>query len=470
MFLSVKSLVLIMTVTSALVDFSRSAPVKNRFLTTKELEEVIVRYLDEYYEKHIGQAQPTDRSFRGRNDSSRKKVDIYDVMQGDQPVEDGNNVENRQQPSNSTGNLTDINALQASRNRTKDNWIQLLKMNILQQVGRVNSSGANMMFNKTSPLNLTQFFPMNEQSNPLEEFISKKIRTFYPSCSAPEGVTQEFKAEEKMMNLYFNYTQDDQTNQIAEATLRLHALILKNSTHLENVNCTHRREEEEKVYRISAYYYVKNQKNKRKTKKRLCDSRVIAETSRYVELNMANAVRAWNKEQNLGLAVEVEDQDGKSMKTEKYFMGPSCSVGISTPKPIPNILLDNAEASEQFLRILGRNTTSPPAGTLLLLPTLEVCTLGSPVGGPKGSKLRTKECNLRQLQDQAQKVLEKDKLERLATLTSELRPTASATHRHLRHQRNYLEEKLAESDTKILMTKEQVFELLQSLNLTNIRT
>lgn len=93
----------------------------------------------------------------------------------------------------------------------------------------------------------------------------------------------------------------------------------------------------------------------------------------------------------------------------------------------------------------------------------------SSLNGRSGSKIRGKNCNMRQLQEQAQQLLEKDKLERLATLTSDLRPPNGAAHRHLRHQRNYLEDKLAESDTRILMTKEQVFQLLQSLNLTSIR-
>ncbi|XP_045467962.1 uncharacterized protein LOC123676230 isoform X2 [Harmonia axyridis] len=476
-----ESVVIVLTLISVFLKFSECASVKTREFTTREVEDIILKYLDTMYYNTTKNPLLKDQplSIRKKNGgfeiNLKKTADLYDTMQGDQPVDGENNVENEQKPLNSTGNTTDINVLQASRNRfpvidgeerSKDNWIQLLKMNILQQVGRVNTSDASK-----NSLNLTQLFPNNSnETNPLEEFISKKIRTFYPSCSIPEAPSQEFRTEEKMMNLYFNYTQDDPNNQIGEATLRLHALIQKNSTHAGEANCSHQMEEEEKVYRISAYYYVKNSKGKRRAKKRLCDSRVIAESSRYVELNMANAVRAWNNEQNLGLAVEVEDQDGKLMKTEKYFMGPSCSVGVSTPKPIPNIILDNAASSEQFFRLLGRNSTSPLTGNILLLPTLEVCTLGLPVNPPNSSNLRKRDCNLLQLQDQTHKVLEKDKLERLATLTSELRPSMASTHRHLRHQRNYLDEKLAESDTKILMTKEQVLALFHKLNITNIRT
>lgn len=85
--------------------------------------------------------------------------------------------------------------------RSKDNWIQLLKMNILQQVGRGNSSAA-LIFNKSSPLNLTQIFPNNpNDTNSLEEFISKKIRTFYSSCEFV-GISEEW--EEYRMNFSRN--------------------------------------------------------------------------------------------------------------------------------------------------------------------------------------------------------------------------------------------------------------------------
>ncbi|KAL3271075.1 hypothetical protein HHI36_021574 [Cryptolaemus montrouzieri] len=441
MAVSVKMVVLILTVSSVFLNkFSLSAPYENLTRTSNvDLEIALYNFLDIYYEKYIKNTKYEQDLLKknGIEEREDKKVDIYDTMQGDQPVDEGNNVNVLPPTTNYTGNFSDVNILQASRNRgtigddenrTKDNWIQMLKINILQQVGRANATIAIPGESRLPPLNLTQLFPNTpNETNPLEDLISKKIRTFYPSCSIPEAAEQEFRNDDKLMNLFFNYTEDDQTSKIATATLRMHRIPLENSS-LANPrpkNCTTVSNDEEKLLRVSIYWYLKPQRNKRRGKKRLCDSRVISENARWVELNVANAIKSWNKEQNLGLAIQVEDQDGRTLKAEKYFKGPTCLVGMSTPRPIPSILMDNAGNPEQLSRLLGRNTTTPISSNLPLFPTIDVCILGFPVNYSNIdiSSMRTNACNLKLLHEQAQKLLEKDKLERLASLTSKLRPS-----------------------------------------------
>lgn len=62
-------------------------------------------------------------------------------------------------------------------------------------------------------------------------------------------------------------------------------------------------------------------------KRRLCDSKVIGEHAKWVELSVKPAIRAWSRGRNSGLAVVVEDQDGTVLKADRYFKGASCTVG-----------------------------------------------------------------------------------------------------------------------------------------------
>lgn len=62
-------------------------------------------------------------------------------------------------------------------------------------------------------------------------------------------------------------------------------------------------------------------------KRRLCDSKVVGEHAKWVELSVKPAIRAWSKGRNLGLAVVVEDQEGTILKADRYFKGASCTVG-----------------------------------------------------------------------------------------------------------------------------------------------
>lgn len=107
MFFSKRIIVLVLTVSSVLFRSTKSAPSKNRFVTTAELEDIVVKFLDEYYERNLRK--------QDLEENSRKNVNIYDNMQGDQPYEE-NNVGSQQRAFNLSGNVTDT-VLQASRNR-----------------------------------------------------------------------------------------------------------------------------------------------------------------------------------------------------------------------------------------------------------------------------------------------------------------------------------------------------------------
>lgn len=66
-------------------------------------------------------------------------------------------------------------------------------------------------------------------------------------------------------------------------------------------------------------------------KKRMSDSKVVPENTRWVELSVKPATKSWNRatNKNLRLGVLVEDQENKVLRADKYFKGASCTVGVS---------------------------------------------------------------------------------------------------------------------------------------------
>lgn len=63
-------------------------------------------------------------------------------------------------------------------------------------------------------------------------------------------------------------------------------------------------------------------------KRRLCDSKMVSESSPWIELSVKSATRTWTKNgRNMGLAISVEDQDGATLKASRYFKGATCTVG-----------------------------------------------------------------------------------------------------------------------------------------------
>ncbi|KAF5281374.1 hypothetical protein FQA39_LY17816 [Lamprigera yunnana] len=235
-------------------------------------------------------------------------------------------------------NHTDIEYIRTMRNRresitedrTKDTWIQILKDNILRQVGRVNTTATLFKPREkmdTSGLNISQWMPGFQIPNNAmldDEFFSEKIRSYYPSCDIPKTIDQDLWKDENIMNLYFNleYPQSNGIS-IATSTLRLYRVTLGNTTNLNVDSSCEISSPDEHLMRISIYWYTKSLKRQR-VKRRLSDSKVIGENAKWVELSVLPATKAWNKGKNLGLAITLEDQEGSALKVDKYFKGASC--------------------------------------------------------------------------------------------------------------------------------------------------
>lgn len=115
----------------------------------------------------------------------------------------------------------------------------------------------------------------------------------------------------------------------------------------------------------------------------------------------------------------------------------------ATPKPIPTIIVDAARQAEQFDRansLSGRNSTTTLHRDVPLPPTIDICTLEFPENYTQPSQitsLRVNACNLRKLYEDGQKLAERERLERIATISSLLEPH---NRRHIRHpNKHYLE-------------------------------
>lgn len=372
-------------------------------------------------------------------------------MQGDQPASDATDTDNGVILSYNDGNRNMSDQFIKTRDRLrKENWVEYLKSQILNHIGRTNSTFTKPP--EDPPLtdfNITDIIPKILNTTALDDDqITEKIRSFYPSCDPPQNQDQEqWKDGEEIMNLYFDfdYNTDNKNSNIASATLRLYRLP-QNGTNkfntkkddCENLDST----EEDKLLRVSVYWYTKLQK-KRRVKRRLSDSKVVTENSRWVELSVKPATKAWNRAatKNLGLAILVEDQEGKALKADKYFKGASCTVGVSTPKPIPTIVRDashiQADELDRIHSVLGRNSTSTVYSDLLLLPTVDICYLEFPENTDIShyNSARINACNLRKIHEENQRLAERERVERLATLQF---PSA----RHIRHQRQHRQSKL----------------------------
>ncbi|XP_008194483.1 uncharacterized protein LOC660239 isoform X3 [Tribolium castaneum] len=271
--------------------------------------------------------------------------DNDEQMQSDQPPE--NKID-------SADNMTDY--LRTSRNRqrdfdnddrAKDNWIQVLKENILRQIGRSNMT----VINDDSRTNVSMIPDVFNRTTLDDDHITEKIRSYYPSCEVPTNMEQDVWKDENIMNLYFNNfdNSDEKGLNIATATLRLYRIPTENVTKTtqKSPDCdTSSTTEDEKLLRVSIYWYTRSVR-KKKVKRRLSDSKVIQESARWVELSVKPAARAWSRGRNLGLAILVEDQEGTILKADRLFKGALCMplrnpfrASSSTPLANPTNLTD----------------------------------------------------------------------------------------------------------------------------------
>ncbi|CAH1128764.1 unnamed protein product [Ceutorhynchus assimilis] len=445
------------------INAAPSTNLKNMLHSKQEFEKALDNFLNDYYEEILEQSRSKKSKQSDDDEAVEKKsedsVDVYDQMQGDQAVSDESVVLNY---NGSNRNMSDDVIKTRDRYKRevdgrlrKENWKEYLKSHILGQL-RVNSSNT---FTKPpedptmTDFNITQIIPQLFNSTTLDDdLITEKIRSFYPSCDPPPNQEQDqWKDSEDIMNLFFDFDYTDNRNSnIATATLRLYRLPQNSSAKMETVDDCKPSDsiEEEKLLRVSVYWYTKFQK-KRRVKRRLSDSKVVPETSRWVELSVKPATKAWNKigTRNLGLGILVEDQEGKALRADKYFKGASCTVGVSTPKPIPTIVRDTstiqADELDRIHSLFGRNSTSTVYSDVLLLPTIDICYLEFPENTDitHFDSARINACNLRKIHEENQRLAERERVERLATWHFASSP------RHIRHQRQHRQSKM--NDLKV---------------------
>ncbi|XP_056631059.1 uncharacterized protein LOC130441396 isoform X3 [Diorhabda sublineata] len=266
--------------------------------------------------------------------------DLYDTMQGDQPQEENNIQQIGPTTSGDNRNLS-IEYSRAMRNsqndpdeRSRENRIQELKDTILKYIGRKPEDDV-----PTNSMNISQIIPrvLNITSFSTDDPVTEKIRSFYPSCDIPVNTDQDLWKDDDVMNLYFNFDlfSESRNANIATATLRLYRLPDNNTkTNNDKPDCdVLGTSEEEKLLRISIYWYTKSLK-KRRVKKRLSDSRVISETAKWVELSIKPATKAWTRGRNLGLGVLVEDQEGNVLRADRVFKGTSCTPHQNPSPPL----------------------------------------------------------------------------------------------------------------------------------------
>ncbi|KAK4877825.1 hypothetical protein RN001_010331 [Aquatica leii] len=445
---------LILVVVVIFVKFACSVPVNQHVKFQQEVNSVsdqeddversLIEYLDWYYDEYVDQ---------NKNDINEDE-DIYERMQSDQPAsQDFGPLSSlfvnlsSMESFNKSENQSDIEYIRTMRNRTKDTWIQILKDNILRQVGRVNTTLPKPKDKvDISGLNISHLFPGGQiPSDALldDEFITEKIRSYYPSCEIPKNTDQDLWKDENTMNLYFNVDYPDSTSvSIATATLRLYRTPQTNTT--TETSCENSNDEQ--LMRISIYWYTKSLKRQR-VKRRLSDSKVIGENAKWVELSVLPATKAWIKGKNLGLAVIVEDQEGSLLKADKYFKGASCMVGTSTPKPIPTVIIDAARWANELERIngnVGRSTSATLYNNLSLLPTVDVCTLEFPQNtthDPASLNSWRNACDFKRIQKKSS-----------ATTTNS---------RHIRHQKQHMHDLSVDPRSriigqKVIMTNEEL--------------
>ncbi|KAB0791880.1 hypothetical protein PPYR_03680 [Photinus pyralis] len=437
----------------ALLLRTRAMPVdfddKVKFENAPEIEKNLVDYLNWYYDTYMVAGANHEVQENGVENE-----DIYEKMQSDQapPADFGQLNKPMYVNLSSIVNLTSENQSdeyhRIMRNRTKDAWIQILKNNILRHVGRTNSSTSKPPNGFDVPgLNMSKIIPdLLPLPDDSVDDVTEKIRSYYPSCELPKNTDQDLWKDENTMNLYFNVEHPDSSSiNVATATLRLYRVPAGNVTSTTTDSCENSTGSEEQLMRISIYWYTKSLKRQR-VKRRLSDSKVIAQSAKWVELSVLPATKAWMKGKNLGLAILVEDQEGAVLKADKYFKGASCMVGTSTPKPIPTVIVDAARWANELERINGspgRNTTTAFFNHLSLLPTVDICTLEFPQNSTHDTAANYKGnvCDLKRVH---QKPVNADA------------PGALPTSRHIRHQKHNMDPRSRMVGQRLVLTSEEM--------------
>lgn len=293
------------------------------------------------------------KSFLEQKNLHERDLSTFDYsfgeIQGDQPLqqEDSGGVKivlsSFNTSTTANENMTTEEYMRAVRERElqnsqmeermKDSWIEKLKQTILNKTGHGNSvPKINDTATKLGQINYPDIIKtlQNDDNNSNDdEQVIEKVRSYYPSCEPPRNTDEDLWGNETCLNLHFNISTEESTK-IASSFLRLYRFTSNSSENgiVRSTGCDYN---DDKLLRVSVYWYTKPLKKNNRVKRRLSDSKVITENAPWVELNIRPALKAWSKgrNKNMGLSITVEDQDDNVLKTIDYFKGPTCM-------PLPN--------------------------------------------------------------------------------------------------------------------------------------
>ncbi|XP_055690866.1 uncharacterized protein LOC129794214 isoform X6 [Lutzomyia longipalpis] len=167
----------------------------------------------------------------------------------------------------------------------------------------------------------------------------------YPQCQLPRNTNETFWNEGNSYNLFFELPTIAPNMNLSAATLRLYKIDASGTGTSERRNQTRQGNDcgqVDELIRITVSAYVKKHR-KAERKKRIYSSTMVDKFFvGWVELDVRQAVKLWEKpNKNLGLAIDVHDQDDNLLRASQFFIQHSCeprSHGASSVK-IPGLIL-----------------------------------------------------------------------------------------------------------------------------------
>ncbi|XP_053665265.1 protein anachronism [Anopheles marshallii] len=158
---------------------------------------------------------------------------------------------------------------------------------------------------------------------------------FSAVCEMPKNTNSSQWNEDNTWNLFFRLPHNKQYNSVSSAVLRLYMNGI-NSTGARNQresgNC---KNPSEQMIRITvSVYFRKNRRDNGppERKKRICSCTTITQSYRgWITLDTLLAVKLWDKpNRNLGIAIDVEDQEDRPLRAADFFQPADCSEASKT--------------------------------------------------------------------------------------------------------------------------------------------
>uniref|UniRef100_A0A182WKL6 TGFb_propeptide domain-containing protein n=1 Tax=Anopheles minimus TaxID=112268 RepID=A0A182WKL6_9DIPT len=158
---------------------------------------------------------------------------------------------------------------------------------------------------------------------------------FSAVCDMPKNTNSSHWNEDNTWNLFFRLPHNKQYNSVSSAVLRLYMNGV-NSTGARNQresgNC---KNPSEQMIRITvSVYFRKNRRDNAppERKKRICSSTTITQSYRgWITMDTLLAVKLWDKpNRNLGIAIDVEDQEDRPLRAADFFQPADCSEASKT--------------------------------------------------------------------------------------------------------------------------------------------